>query len=56
MPGLVPGIHVLYGISESEGVDGRVKPGHDGFAAPRPGHATHTPTVSANPTAHNANA
>jgi hypothetical protein len=27
MPGLVPGIHVLGG---NKGVDGRVKPGHDG--------------------------
>jgi 3-oxoacyl-[acyl-carrier protein] reductase len=27
MPGLVPGIHVL--LSAKEGVDGRVKPGHD---------------------------
>ena len=30
MPGLVPGIHVL-GTSTKKGVDGRVKPGHDGF-------------------------
>jgi hypothetical protein len=28
MPGLVPGIHVL--AAAKEGVDGRVKPGHDG--------------------------
>jgi len=27
MPGLVPGIHVLGG---NKGVDGRVRPGHDG--------------------------
>jgi hypothetical protein len=27
MPGLVPGIHALLG--QKEGVDGRVKPGHD---------------------------
>jgi len=27
MPGLVPGIHVL--AANKEGVDGRVKPGHD---------------------------
>jgi len=27
MPGLVPGIHVL---AETEDVDGRDKPGHDG--------------------------
>jgi hypothetical protein len=26
MPGLVPGIHVLFGAKD---VDGRVKPGHD---------------------------
>ena len=30
MPGLVPGIHVLT-IRKKEGVDGRDKPGHDGF-------------------------
>ncbi|MDI1267086.1 MAG: hypothetical protein PS018_27870 [bacterium] len=29
MPGLVPGIHVFVTTSK-EGVDGRVKPGHDG--------------------------
>jgi hypothetical protein len=29
MPGLVPGIHVLFSCSVL-GVDGRVKPGHDG--------------------------
>ncbi|MEH2612466.1 hypothetical protein V1293_004755 [Bradyrhizobium sp. AZCC 1693] len=29
MPGLVPGIHVLVPM-EQKGVDGRVKPGHDG--------------------------
>jgi hypothetical protein len=28
MPGLVPGIHVFSTVCE-EGVDGRVKPGHD---------------------------
>jgi hypothetical protein len=28
MPGLVPGIHVLR-PEQQEGVDGRVKPGHD---------------------------
>jgi hypothetical protein len=28
MPGLVPGIHVFCAETE-EGVDGRVKPGHD---------------------------
>jgi hypothetical protein len=28
MPGLVPGIHVLYRVSR-EDVDGRVKPDHD---------------------------
>jgi hypothetical protein len=28
MPGLVPGIHVLR--AKRQGVDGRVKPGHDG--------------------------
>jgi len=31
MPGLVPGIHV-FGTIKQEGVDGRVKPGHDGNA------------------------
>jgi len=31
MPGLVPGIHVLR-VSNEEGVDGRVKPGHDEFS------------------------
>jgi hypothetical protein len=31
MPGLVPGIHVLQRLREKEGVDGRDKPGHDGF-------------------------
>jgi hypothetical protein len=30
MPGLVPGIHVLFS-STPEDVDGRVKPGHDGI-------------------------
>jgi hypothetical protein len=30
MPGLVPGIHVLQ-RKPQEDVDGRVKPGHDGF-------------------------
>jgi hypothetical protein len=30
MPGLVPGNHVL-NLREKEDVDGRVKPGHDGF-------------------------
>ena len=30
MPGLVPGIHVLSSGSEQD-VDGRDKPGHDGF-------------------------
>jgi hypothetical protein len=29
MPGLVPGIHVLF-HAEKKGVDGRDKPGHDG--------------------------
>jgi hypothetical protein len=29
MPGLVPGIHVLFAMWQS--VDGRDKPGHDGF-------------------------
>jgi hypothetical protein len=28
MPGLIPGIHVLW--LKNEDVDGRVKPGHDG--------------------------
>jgi len=28
-PGLVPGIHVLKRSRRKEGVDGRVKPGHD---------------------------
>ena len=31
MPGLVPGIHVLFGDCKKD-VDGRDKPGHDGFA------------------------
>jgi 2-oxoglutarate ferredoxin oxidoreductase subunit beta len=30
MPGLVPGIHVL--LSCAKDVDGRVRPGHDGFS------------------------
>jgi hypothetical protein len=29
MPGLVPGIHVLFNVDTNEDVDGRVKPGHD---------------------------
>jgi hypothetical protein len=29
MPGLVPGIHVLFRLEAIEGVDGRDKPGHD---------------------------
>ena len=33
MPGLVPGIHVL--CTAREGVDGRVKPGHDAVRAGR---------------------
>jgi hypothetical protein len=33
MPGLVPGIHVLSAACED--VDGRDKPGHDEYAAPR---------------------
>ncbi len=28
MPGLVPGIHVLFSTGQKD-VDGRVKPGHD---------------------------
>jgi hypothetical protein len=28
MPDLVPGIHILNGVSKKD-VDGRVKPGHD---------------------------
>jgi hypothetical protein len=32
MPGLVPGIHVFY-PSWKEDVDGRDKPGHDGFTS-----------------------
>jgi len=32
VPGLVPGIHVLLGVAASKkDVDGRDKPGHDGF-------------------------
>jgi hypothetical protein len=30
MPGLVPGIRVLT-VLQQKGVDGRVKPGHDGI-------------------------
>jgi hypothetical protein len=30
MPGLVPGIHVLFPFLDDEDVDGRDKPGHDG--------------------------
>ncbi len=33
MPGLVPGIHVLKVNRQKKGVDGRVKPGHDGMMA-----------------------
>ena len=29
MPGLVPGIHVLFHVREVKDVDGRDKPGHD---------------------------
>jgi hypothetical protein len=30
MPGLVPGIHVLFALNwKKQDVDGRVKPGHD---------------------------
>jgi hypothetical protein len=29
--GLVPVIHVLLSLPQSEDVDGRVKPGHDGM-------------------------
>ena len=32
MPGLVPGIHVLASVAPSKDVDGRDKPGHDGFS------------------------
>jgi D-alanyl-D-alanine dipeptidase len=31
MPGLVPGIHVFLFRPQKKGVDGRVKPGHDGL-------------------------
>jgi hypothetical protein len=31
MPGLVPGIHVLFASNGKKEVDGRVKPGHDEF-------------------------
>jgi len=31
MPGLVPGIHVFLIYSPFKDVDGRDKPGHDGF-------------------------
>jgi hypothetical protein len=31
MSGLVPGIHVFAGTSATKDVDGRDKPGHDGF-------------------------
>jgi len=37
MPGLVPGIHVLYGIACGKNVDGRVKPGHDKEERPSEG-------------------
>jgi hypothetical protein len=30
MPGLVPGIHVLFPFLDHKDVDGRDKPGHDG--------------------------
>ena len=30
MPGLVPGIHVLFSRCHEKDVDGRDKPGHDG--------------------------
>jgi hypothetical protein len=33
MPGLVPGIHVLALLRKRQGVDGRDKPGHDGWAS-----------------------
>jgi hypothetical protein len=37
MPGLVPGIHVLFSEPREQDVDGRVKPGHDeGNASFRP--------------------
>ena len=32
MPGLVPGIHILI-LRNAKGVDGRDKPGHDGFSS-----------------------
>jgi hypothetical protein len=35
MPGLVPGIHVLFLVVVQKAVDGRVKPGHDGFLRDR---------------------
>src|SRR5207244_6153162 len=31
MPGLVPGIHVLFDIATKQDVDGRAKPSYDGF-------------------------
>jgi hypothetical protein len=37
MPGLDPGIHVL--TARNEGVDGRVKPGHDGGVVYAANHA-----------------
>ncbi|QDW41327.1 hypothetical protein FFI89_031935 [Bradyrhizobium sp. KBS0727] len=33
MPELVPGIHVCSSVQKRQDVDGRDKPGHDGWAA-----------------------
>ena len=41
MPGLVPGIHVLF--NRNEDVDGRDKPGHDdGFGSHQPSNLNET--------------
>jgi len=39
IPGLDPGIHAPVAEVRSPGVDGRVKPGHDGFGRTIPGRA-----------------
>jgi hypothetical protein len=33
MPGLAPGIHAFLSTARTQDVDGRDKPGHDGFVA-----------------------
>jgi hypothetical protein len=50
MPGLVPGIHDFPSEENKQDVDGRDKPGHDGFQLDAPVPAA-TPRATKNPLA-----